>query len=149
MTLTIRPFQPADQDSAKTLILAGLGERWGGIDYTMNPDLNDIQASYIDKGHLFFVGELDGAIVGTGCLKLNGDGVGEIVRMSVSGRCRGMGFGRILTNHLIETAKIENLHTLITETEYNWTSAINLYKSCGFTETHRNGTEQHFILKLS
>ena len=149
MTLSIRPFQPADQTAAKELILAGMGERWGSIDYSMNPDLNDIQQSYIEAGHLFFVGELGGAIVGTGCLKLIDDDTGEIVRMSVSSKCRGMGFGRTLTNHLIEVAKKHQLHTILTETEYNWTSAISLYKSCGFIETHRHETEQHFKLDLT
>jgi hypothetical protein len=40
--LTISPFHPADQAAARTLILAGLQERWGHLDPRYNADLDDI-----------------------------------------------------------------------------------------------------------
>jgi len=146
--LEIRPFTPDDQATVKALILAGLGERFGSIDYSLNPDLNDIQTTYVDAGHLFFVGEAENELVGSGCLMLKGDGFGRIVRMSVSQTYRGMGFGRNLTTHLLNTARQHTLTTLLVETEHNWTSAIKLYESVGFVKTHRDGTEQHFRLNL-
>ena len=44
--LRIRRFRPADQDAVKALVVAGLGEHWGGVDATLNPDLDDIASHY-------------------------------------------------------------------------------------------------------
>src|SRR5579883_3043906 len=49
----IRPFVPPDQQAARVLILRGLGEHFGWIDETCNPDLDDIAATYTGAGHLF------------------------------------------------------------------------------------------------
>jgi len=51
----IRPFRPADQEAARRLILQGLAEHFGAVDETLNPDIDDIMASYVDRGHLFLV----------------------------------------------------------------------------------------------
>ncbi|MCZ7673141.1 MAG: hypothetical protein M5U34_41515 [Chloroflexi bacterium] len=56
-----RPFSPTDQAAAKALILAGLAEHWGTLDLSLNSDLNDIQASYVDNGGVFIVVEAEGA----------------------------------------------------------------------------------------
>ncbi|CAA9269377.1 MAG: hypothetical protein AVDCRST_MAG93-2561, partial [uncultured Chloroflexia bacterium] len=40
--LAIRPFTPADQKAARDLVLDGLGEHFGWIDTSRNPDLDDI-----------------------------------------------------------------------------------------------------------
>ena len=37
--MLIRAFEPRDQAAARQLILAGLGEHFGWIDETCNPDL--------------------------------------------------------------------------------------------------------------
>ena len=50
--IEIRPFQPENQEDAKNLILAGLGEHWGFIDLTKNPDLDNITATYKDDTFL-------------------------------------------------------------------------------------------------
>src|SRR5215469_12477663 len=73
----IRPFVPGDQDAARRLILAGLGEHFGFIDPSYNPDLDDIQANYVAGGHVFVVAELDGALVGTAGLLVGKDDVGQ------------------------------------------------------------------------
>src|SRR5215203_5667644 len=58
---TIRPFVPADQAQAREIILAGLGEHWGFIDDTLNPDLDDILAAYpLDRADFLVVQEADG-----------------------------------------------------------------------------------------
>ena len=44
-----------DQEAAQRLILAGLVEHWGTLDPTKNPDLDDIQRSYVSRGHTFLV----------------------------------------------------------------------------------------------
>ena len=130
----IRPFRPADQAAARSLILAGLGERWGWIDYTANPDLDDIAAAY---GHGWFVvALLDDALVGTGALIPEGDGVGRIVRMSVCRLRRGQGIGRRILAELTVAARRAEYHTLVLETTSAWTDAVRFYAANGFVVTH-------------
>lgn len=131
--VTIRPFRPADQAAAQSLILAGLGERWGWIDYTANPDLDDIAAAY---GHGWFVvALLDGALVGTGALLPEGNGGGRIVRMSVRQTLRGQGIGRRILAELTAVARRAGYHTLVLETTSSWTDAVRFYAANGFAVT--------------
>ncbi len=65
-SITITPFAPADQAEVKALILAGLAEHWGVLDPSLNPDLDDIAASY--RQATFLVARCGDRIVGTGAL---------------------------------------------------------------------------------
>lgn len=55
MSVTIRQFQPIDQEEARRIVLEGLGEHFGVIDESLNPDLDDIQESFIVAGDEFYV----------------------------------------------------------------------------------------------
>ena len=46
MPSRISEFKPSDQAAVRRLILDGLAERWGVLDESLNPDLNDIAAAY-------------------------------------------------------------------------------------------------------
>ena len=98
--LHIRPFRPGDQDAARRLILDGLGEHFGFIDASLNPDLDDIWQTYVLAGAPFAVAELDGELVGTGALVAERApgrlATGRIVRVSVSPHHRRLGIGRRL-----------------------------------------------------
>jgi len=146
--VTIRPFAPNDQDAARRLVLAGLGDHFGAIDETRNPDLDDIAATYVLPGHLFVVAERDGRVVGTGALVTEEPGVGRLVRMSVDRAERGRGIGRALVRHLIEAARSRGHRRLVVETNDDWHDAIGLYLACGFTEEDRRDGEVHFALEL-
>jgi ribosomal protein S18 acetylase RimI-like enzyme len=147
--LTIRPFEPVDQDQTRQLILQGLGEHFGSIDETMNPDLDDIQAHYVDPGHHFVLAEVDGQIIGTGALIAEGPQTGRLVRMSVDAKFRGRGIGKALVRHLIGVARERSYTRLLTETNDDWYDAIGLYRACGFaTEGFRDG-DVHLVLDLT
>lgn len=66
--LSIRSFEAGDQEQARWLILEGLGEPFGSIDETCNPDVDDILHHYVRAGHVFMVGCMGREIVGTGAL---------------------------------------------------------------------------------
>lgn len=66
MTVNIEELTRDNQDEARSLILAGLADHWGSIDETLNPDLDDMVASY-QKGRTVLIRE-DGFLVGTGTL---------------------------------------------------------------------------------
>ncbi len=146
--LTIRPFEERDQAAARRLVLAGLGDHFGVIDETRNPDLDDILASYVGPGHLFILAERDGELVGTGALVTESVGVGRLVRMSVDRQRRGQGIGRALVAHLVAAARERGDRRLLVETNDDWQDAIGLYRSCGFVEEDRRADEVHLALDL-
>ena len=145
----IRPFAPGDQSAARRLVLAGLGERWGWIDETRNPDLDDIAAHYVAPGHYFVVVEQDGELIGTGALVAEGTGgeaAGRIVRMSVAPEHRGRGVGRALVEYLLDEARRRGYRRVLVETTREWHDAIRLYQRCGFVEYARDDEDVHLAL---
>jgi GNAT superfamily N-acetyltransferase len=148
MTPVIRSFVPGDQQAVRSLILEGLGGHFGFIDETMNPDLDDIQATYLAAGACFVVAEIDGELAGTGALIEEEPGVGRLVRMSVSPANRGKGLGRALVNHLIDEAKMRGYHQVVCETNHDWHDAIGLYLACGFAEVGVWDGDRHFSKSL-
>ncbi|MBI5302289.1 MAG: GNAT family N-acetyltransferase [Chloroflexi bacterium] len=145
---TIRPFKPSDQAPVRRLILAGLGEHFGWIDETRNPDLDDITTHYIARGNTFLVAENNGEIVGTGALIAESENTGRIVRMSVSRMCRREGIGRALVKHLLDVARQEGFIQVRVSTEPDWQDAIGLYKHCDFTEYKHDEIGAYFSLAL-
>jgi ribosomal protein S18 acetylase RimI-like enzyme len=146
--ITIRPFRSEDQATVRRLVLAGLGDHFGTIDETMNPDLDDITASYVEQGAYVIVAECGGAIVGAGMLKVEVPGVGRLVRMSVAREMRGRGLGRKLVAELLDEARRRGYHRVLVETTDDWQDAIGLYRACGFqTEGFWDG-DIHMYLNL-
>ena len=134
-TVPIRLFEPKDQAAARDLVLAGLEERFGRLTPDLNPDLDDIMQHYGRAGQLFVVAEEGQELVGTGGLKIS-DGVGSIVRVSVSSQWRRKGIGKALVMHLLELAIERHLKEVTIRTN-NWPEAIALYEQCGFTVVER------------
>lgn len=145
----IRPMQITEAPETRDLILDGLAERWGrdSFDPSKNPDVNDLYASYTGTGGITLVAldSKDGRIVGTGSLTASG----WLVRMSVAMDARRTGLGRALVFALIDYARNEKkLESLRCETNDDWYSAIELYKSCGFQKIGQWDGEIHFALHL-
>ena len=113
--ILIKPFESRDQEAVRRLILAGLAEHWGEIDPGLNPDLDDIAASYEDA--TFLVAWLDGRIVGSGALVPRSDDAAEIVRMSVASELRGRGIGKSMLNRLCREAAEAGFRRLVLETD--------------------------------
>lgn len=152
--LTIRPFRAADQAAAKELILAGLGERWGWIDPTLNPDLNDIATTYADG--IFLVGYLTGhladTLVVTGALTPEttpeGTPVLRVERMSVRADLRGQGLGRRMLDALLDEARARGCTRIVLETTSSWIDAVRFYQRYGFTFVAEHDDETHMQLYL-
>lgn len=143
----IRVFRPADQAAARTLILRGLAERWGELDETRNPDLDDIADHYADG--LFLVAVDDGQIVATGALIPEGERVGRVVRMSVARDRRRRGIGRQMLYALWEAAIQRGYRRLVLETTATWVDAVAFYRAHGFRPVGEQHGDMHFVLELS
>ncbi len=143
---TLVPFQSKDQQEARNLILTGLGEHWGAVDETLNPDLNDIAASY--AGAVFLVARQGERIVGTGALVPGLNRTAEVRRMSVAADVRRQGLGRRILTLLIEQARALGYRRVILETTSTWTEVIQFYLDYGFRITHTYNGDTYFALEL-
>lgn len=145
----VRDFVATDQRAAATLIQAGLRDRWGdAFDPAMNPDLDDLWASYMTNGSQLLVG-VDGGdtVIGTGALIADPNGA-RIVRMSVGASARRQGVARTLVAALVDRARAAGVTHVVVSTDIPWTDAIALYESCGFTITGRSDDEVHLRLRV-
>jgi GNAT superfamily N-acetyltransferase len=129
------------------VILAGLGEHFGWIDETANPDLDDISAHY--AGALVLVAERAGAIVGTGMLVPEAPSVGRVVRMSVAAPLRRHGLGRRILAALVAAAPGLGYQRIVLETTATWTEVIAFYESFGFHPVEERDGDCHMLLELT
>ncbi len=116
----------------------------------MNSDLADIAANYVDCGADVVVVDTDTdiGIVATGVLLSEGDQRARIVRMSVASTHRRQGFGRMVVEELISRARKRGVAEIVVLTDTPWTSAVELYLACGFSEVDRDDTDTHFAMAL-
>jgi N-acetylglutamate synthase-like GNAT family acetyltransferase len=141
-------FDNKDQESARQLIISGLGEYFDEIDYSLNRDLDDISASYTNAENDFIIAEIDRRIVGTGALIQEGNDIGRIVRVSVSKSMRNRGIGKVIVEYLIELGRKRKLEQIVVETNLNWLAANSLYRRLGFKESARDDISIHLIRNL-
>jgi GNAT superfamily N-acetyltransferase len=148
----IEAFLPADQAAVRALILDGLREHWGEVDPALNPDLDDIAASY---GHgTVLVARSGHDIVGTGTLLPGATAsVREVVRMSVATEFRGRGVGTRILSGLVRIAREQGARRIELETTAAWTDVVAFYTAFGFTVTHQSegsfGLDTYFALDLA
>lgn len=140
-----RPLTPADNRPVRQLILAGLGERFGQVDETLNPDCDNLYQFYVEAGQTFLVLEEDGHIIGCGALMAEPgrENVGRLVRVSVASSHQGRGYGRIISQELMQKGVERGFTQLLVETNADWHSALQLYRALGFEEYGRT-VDPHF-----
>ncbi len=141
-----RPFETRDQVAARQLILNGLGEHYGFIDETRNPDLDNILENYTAIGATFLVAQIDERIVGTGALLEEEPNIGRVVRMSVDRAYRRYGIGKAIMLQLIQVARERGYTQVRLETNNDWYDVIAFYISLGFVVNER--TEQNVYMSV-
>jgi ribosomal protein S18 acetylase RimI-like enzyme len=145
----VRDFRASDQDELRLLVLAGLRERWGEVfDAGHNPDLDDFVANYVERGADVVVVESDGRLVATGTLVPEADGTGRIVRMSVARAYRRRGLAQRVVAELVARARRRGMCAVRVLADTPWTSAVALYRACGFTEVESDPTDTGFVMQL-
>ena len=80
-TLVIEEVSKDTQEDAKLIVLAGLRERFGSLDESLNQDLNEIVLNYSSRGNHFLVGRINTKVICTGALIREEVDTGRIVRM--------------------------------------------------------------------
>jgi GNAT superfamily N-acetyltransferase len=80
----------------------------------------------------FFILRYEGTVAGCGGVKLFGAEYGEIKRMYVRPQFRGMGFAKLILDHLAAYAREYGMFLLRLETGIHQLEAIGLYERMGF-----------------
>ena len=127
-------------------MLRGLGEHWGRVDETLNPDLDDIAAAYADG--YFAVARCRGALVGAGGFLPVSSAIVQIHRMSVDATRRRQGIGSALLAHLIEVARTRGFERAMLETTATWHEVVAFWERRGFARTVEREGDQYFERRL-
>lgn len=83
-------------------------------------------------GVAFFVIRDNGTLIGCGGVQFFGAEYGEIKRMYVRPQYRGLGFARLMLDHLSEYSRSNGIDVLRLETGIHQHEAIALYERAGF-----------------
>ena len=89
-------------------------------------------AKLLAENVVFFVTRWDGAPAGCGGIKLFGTDYGELKRMFVRPRFRGLGLGKLMLDHLVRYAHEHGVGLVRLETGIHQEEAIRLYERAGF-----------------
>lgn len=141
--ITIRPITADEQAAARDLVLAGLAERWGDLDPSRNPDLDDIISTF--SGGVFLVALAGGEVIGTGGLLPENFNDCRIVRMSVRKSWRGHGVGSAILNELVQAATVAGYRNIVLETTATWTDAVDFYLHRDFRSLGVRDGDHHFV----
>jgi putative acetyltransferase len=82
----------------------------------------------------FLVARLDGVVMGCVALRVDAERWGEVKRLYVPPRARGLGVGRRLLAELEAQARREGLASLRLETGIHQPEALGLFRAAGFRE---------------
>lgn len=96
----------------------------------------------------FFLLRYDGTPASCGGVKLFGTEYAEVKRMYVRPRFRGMGFGKLMLNHLADYALANGVKLLRLETGVYQREAIALYERMGFRRIQPFGAYKEAPLSL-
>lgn len=97
------------------------------------------------------VARLFGAPIGCGALRTLESGIGEIKRMWISPRARGLGVGRRLLAELERAAEKRRMRAVRLDTNKSLSEALRLYRSSGYREIQRfndNPYAHHWFEKV-
>jgi len=137
-SIEIMPEDPASPDARACFAqyFSELDARFrSGFDIEKGVDY-DIADFMPPRGRLF-IARLHGEAVGCGALRTLEPRVGEIKRMWISPRARGLGVGRRLLGELERLAKQRRMRSIRLDTNRSLSEALRLYRSSGYREIAR------------
>ena len=130
--MIIKTFSTSLTGEVRDLVLGVLNEQGFEFDPNKDFDLDDIDRHYLQSGGVFYVGLVDGKIIGTSAVRRIDDKKCEIKRIYVRKDFRGRGFGRELFLKSLGFAG-QNYSVVVLKTDAKLTDAIRLYLQNGFS----------------
>ncbi len=148
--MLIREIKPSDNPIIEQIIKATIVEFELPILGTAYEDVETTQMyeSYQGKNEVYFVIEENDIVVGGGgikALKNNTNKVCELQKMYFSPSIRGKGYGKLLIQKCLDTAKIFGYKKCYLESDFSMEAVIHIYKKYGFKHLNKaiEGTGHH------
>ncbi len=130
--MIIQRYDDSRKEEVREVVLGVLMEHGFEPDKLKDADLNDINGYYFGSGGAFFIGIVDGKVVGTaGVRKLDGN-MCEIRRIYLKKTFRNKGYGKQLFRTALDSAE-KNCSSAVLKTDSTLTKAIDMYLKHGFT----------------
>lgn len=142
--MRIEQFTADRNSEVRIFVLNVLAEEGFEYDSTRDFDLDDIHEYYISKGGMFFIGTIDGEIMGTSAVRRTDDQTCEIRRIYVKRDLRGRGYGRDLFLHALGYSRYK-CRTISLKTDRSLVTAIRMYQKYGFTRVKKDGDTLFFL----
>ena len=137
-SVEIAPADPTSRDARHCLdqYFAEIGARFaGGFDRDRDGACHI--EDFKPPGGCMLLARLFAEPMGCGAMRVVGPGIGEIKRMWVSPRARGLGIGRRLLAELERVVKRRRLRVVRLDTNESLGEALRLYRSAGYREIPR------------
>ena len=131
MTVTIAPESPHQPEIVR--LVEELDEYLGALYPAESNHLLDIE-TLAQPDIRFFVARREGEALGCVALRVDPAGYGEVKRLYVPPRARGLALGRRLLAAVEEQARRERLTLLRLETGIRQPEALGLFRAAGFVE---------------
>ena len=160
--IEIRSFQTKDLEIVRSMFAQGLmdlaqgyeREVGGYVQESLNDDLADIDASYMDDpANHFWVADEDGEIKGMVGVQWRSDEEAELRRMSVASTARRQGVGLMLLETVEAFCRDRGHQRIQLTTVTLLTPAIAMYRRFGFRltgeESYGRISAQHYIKDLA
>lgn len=129
MPTTITPARP---DSADAAVLIAELEAYLEPLYPSESRHGYSVEKLLREGVAFFLVRYDGELAGCGGIQLYGTEYGELKRMYVRPRFRGLGLAKVMVDRLADHALSHGVRLLRLETGIHQHAAIGLYERMGF-----------------
>ena len=142
--MKIEVFTPDRAGEVRQFVLGVLEGEGFVYDPAKDFDLEDICGYYIDNGGVFYMGTIDGVVVGTGAVHRINSEKCEIKRIYVKQEFRGRGFGEELFLKALEFART-HYQVVTLKTDRTLIEAINMYKKHGFPVVNENDDTLFFM----
>ncbi len=135
--ITIRPINENDNAAIAIIIRSSLKEFGANHPGTVYYDESTDHLSSVFKkeGSFYFVAEADGKLVGGGGIFPTvglPTGVCELVKMYLHPEARGLGLGKKLMQHCLDTARTYGYQQVYLETMPELIKAVPMYEKFGF-----------------
>jgi len=96
--------------------------------------IDDLCSVCLPPRGIYYLIDLEDAIIGMGALRQVREGIGEIKRMYIRPAYRGKGYGKALLHQLLHKAKEFGYCSVYLDSGPFMTAAYHLYRSFGFVE---------------
>ena len=146
--MIIKTFSTSLTGEVRDLVLGVLNEQGFEFDPNKDFDLDDIDRYYLQSGGVFYVGLVDGKIIGTSAVRRIDDKKCEIKRIYVRKDFRGRGFGRELFLKGLEFAG-QNYSIALLKTDSKLTDAIGMYLKNGFSVVNKKDGVVYFSKNMT